>query len=889
MKRAVLVLCCLLAAVALPGRADAAKVPPQANAAKQGIAAAVKAGRIEPADASRYRGIVARAVRALPKVGGARYANLKGALDSVAAQHGRYTAPRALLLFSMLDENVRWFGAKGPPAPQSDTTGPDGTVYRYFPGHGLQFHPLANMAALNSDLAAGRADQAQALVDALRARAISSGGAVVWEYEFPFGGGRAPWTSGMAQAVAAQAFARASGKLEDPSLLTVARRAYEAIPGKLDMSLPVGRWVRLYSFSRMAVFNAQLQTAVSLDDYARLSGNEEAGARAAAMRAAVTKALPHVDTGYWTRYTIDGAEESRGYHDFVISVLARLRSQTKDDYWSDMAARFERYETEAPLFQLAPPQAAAKAGKKGEAKLKVTFWLSKRSWTVTRVGSSTRSLWLSHGWHTLTWTLPRSKPGVFPVSLQASPIAGPRASTGLLPLVVLGRAGKAAPARKLASAAASSGLVVGAAENAVVSADPGAAATQLGLATGAGLRAVRVAVPWNAGRTAPDPNALAAYTVTAQQAALAGVRLYFEVYPASPDAVPRDDAGRAQFAGYLRALALALPQVRDFVVGSQVNNSSFWPQDTGAAASYVALLAASYDALKGVDPLIQVIGGALSSQGTPGTYVLAMGRAYRTSGRAAPIMDAFAIQPSGSSSSEPPGAVHAKGPIGIGDYARLVANLKRAFGGGAQAGSTLPIVYDGYGVQSAIPPEKASLYTGSETDAVDETAQGQAYATALQLASCQPNVSALLFQHVVDERDLAGTQSGLYYADGTPKTSLATVGAAIAALGSDTACPGQPVEPAGPGAPPTVTPDASGQSAVVACSSDCYWTAVLVRESDGVPVRALKGKVAGGATATVEGPLAGLPAGDYHLTVYAAARHATGEVVQQDGARFSAG
>jgi hypothetical protein len=535
--RVALVLVCLLAAVALPARAGAAdaKIPPDVDRAKKGVAAALKAGRIEPADAAAYRGIIARVRRALPRLGGSRYTNLKGALHSVAAQHARYTRARALLLFSMLDENVRWFGAQGPPAPQADETGPDGVVYRYFPGHGLQFHPLANMAALNSHLAAGRAEQARALVGALEARAIHRGTTLVWEYEFPFGGGRAPWTSGMAQAVAAQAFARASGKLEDPSLLEVANRAYAAIPGRLDMSLPVGRWVRLYSFSRMAVFNAQLQTAVSLEDYAKLSGNEDAGARAAAMREAVTKALPQVDTGYWTRYSIGGAEESRGYHDFVISVLSRLKSQTKDAYWSDMAARFQHYESEPPIFVLAPPRAAAKPGK-GKAKLRVTFWLSKRSSVTTRVGSSSRSLWLSHGWHTLTWSLPRTRPGVFPVSLSASPIAGPRASAGLLPLVVLG---KQAPARTKASAADESGLVVGAAENAVVSPDAGTAAAELGLATGAGLRAVRVAVPWNAGQTAPDPNALAAYATTAQQAAAAGVRLYFEVYPASPAVAPR--------------------------------------------------------------------------------------------------------------------------------------------------------------------------------------------------------------------------------------------------------------------------------------------------------------------------------------------------------------
>ena len=51
------------------------------------------------------------------------------------------------------------------------------------------------------------------------ARAVTRpGGGLAWEYYFAFGGGRAPWTSGMAQSVAAQAFARAASLLPDEPL-----------------------------------------------------------------------------------------------------------------------------------------------------------------------------------------------------------------------------------------------------------------------------------------------------------------------------------------------------------------------------------------------------------------------------------------------------------------------------------------------------------------------------------------------------------------------------------------------------------------------------------------------------------------------------------------------
>jgi hypothetical protein len=359
------------------------------------------------------------------------------------------------------------------------------------------------------------------------------------------------------------------------------------------------------------------------------------------------------------------------------------------------------------------------------------------------------------------------------------------------------------------------------------------------------------------------------------------VRLFLEVYPASPAVAPADDARRAEYASFVGQIAAAVPQIRDFVIGSQVNSAVFWPQGPTAATTYLALLASAYDALKAVDPATQVIGGALNSQAAPGTYVLALGQAYRRSGRAAPVMDALAIQPSPATSTEPPNAVHPTGPTTIADYARLVANLKRAFDGTAQPGASLPVVYDGYGVQTLVPPEKASLYTGAETDAIPEAARGAAYAQALQLASCQPNVKALLFEHVVDERDLAGRQTGLYYPDGTPKSDFSAVQAAIAAAGSGTlaACPG--AAPA-PSQPPAVTVAADGRSATISCPGGCNYLAVLTRGAAELPVRAAQATLSPGAGATVSLPASGLAPGD-KLVVRAAARRDPGAGVVREG------
>jgi hypothetical protein len=111
--------------------------------------------------------------------------------------------------------------------------------------------------------------------------------------------------------------------------------------------------------------------------------------------------------------------------------------------------------------------------------------------------------------------------------------------------------------------------------------------------------------------------------------------------------------------------------------------------------------------------------------------------------------------------------------------------LGAAFGGTAQPGATLPILYDEFGVQSQISRGKRGLYTHGSApaaqDAVSELVQATYYRQALQLAACQPRVVGLLFFHLSDESDLRAWQSGLFYADGTSKSSLEPVRAAAEA------------------------------------------------------------------------------------------------------------
>jgi hypothetical protein len=314
------------------------------------------------------------------------------------------------------------------------------------------------------------------------------------------------------------------------------------------------------------------------------------------------------------------------------------------------------------------------------------------------------------------------------------------------------------------------------------------------LAHDSGFRAIVLSAVWKDGASA------AADAVPLRRAVDAAVKEHVRpvlaVYELS-SATPADPARRAAFAAYATALAKALPEVRDMIVGNEPNLNLFWqPQFDAsggdrAAIDYEALLAATYDALKAEDPKLDVIGGALAPQGadrplsrpthSPTQFIRDLGAAYRASGRTAPIMDAFSMHVYGESPRIPPTLQHPRTTtIGIADYPKLVSLLGEAFDGTAQPGSKLPVVYGEYGVETAIPPAKASLYTGHEViHPVDERTQAVYYVEAIHAAERQPNVRMLFLFHVVDEPRLEGLQSATRYADGSPKSSESPVQAAL--------------------------------------------------------------------------------------------------------------
>jgi hypothetical protein len=333
-------------------------------------------------------------------------------------------------------------------------------------------------------------------------------------------------------------------------------------------------------------------------------------------------------------------------------------------------------------------------------------------------------------------------------------------------------------------------ITVGAVEDA---AQFGNAPHEMQLAMDSGMRAIDLSARWQRGERAVGGAELAGLQRAVEAADANDIRPIISVYQLSGD-TPVTAADRADFASFAASLARALPDVREFVVGNEPNIDLFWrPQfdpagDDAAAPAFEALLAQTYDALKAVDSHIDVIGVGLAPRGSdvpsatrethsPTAFLNDLARAYRSSGRTKPIMDALSVHPYGESPRIPPTLAHPRvTAIGIADYGKLVNLLAQAFGGTAQPGRELPLVYGEYGVETTIPPAKAGLYTGHEVvTTVDEATQADYYVQAIRLAACQPTVRMLLLFHVSDESRLEGLQSGLRYADGSPKSSLDTV------------------------------------------------------------------------------------------------------------------
>jgi hypothetical protein len=637
----------------------------------------------------------------------------------------------------------------------------------------------------------------------------------------------------MAQAVAAQSFARAASALDDSSLGAIAKRAERAIPGRLDRATSFGDWIRLYSFSNTVVLNAQLQAALSLATYAQLENDSGAAALAARFRTAAANGLPSFDTGFWSLYALPAEDSTLDYHTYVVQLLTALAKT--DTRFAGAAKRFASYMKQPPAFQLAD------SGGDG-----VLFWLSKPSRVAVTIGGGTRSLWLGAGWHRTSLPV-GTKPGAFVARLTATDYAGNRASVNALPVV---KAALAAPAKRVTAAAAQAAITAPASFAVGTGLDePGQAYTALK----AGFDTIRLAVPWQPGDTAPSPDVVAALN------SITSGHLVVQLVYDSPDVA---------LAPFAASLVQAVPRIEALLVGDPRQVVS-----VQGPATYVATLGAVRDAVRAAGSTAAVVGAVADT-----ASIKALGAQFAASGRDRPIMDELAI----SSAAEP-------------SWDKVVAALGAAFDGGPQPGSALPLLWIDAGTATKVPRTKAAFYAADAAAApgATERAQADTYISALKQAACRPTVAGVLLDRFADGSVL-GEQDGLLYPDGTAKGSLSLLAPPLAEArrGVLAVCPGlaAQVAPTALDFPAATSYPATTRnwSVGLACSRDCLYLVTLDRASTGVPMLASRGSLTGGRpAATVVLPTLRVPAGNYRFTVRLVSRVNPGPLLVQHGPTFA--
>jgi hypothetical protein len=313
-----------------------------------------------------------------------------------------------------------------------------------------------------------------------------------------------------------------------------------------------------------------------------------------------------------------------------------------------------------------------------------------------------------------------------------------------------------------------------------------------------GLHQTVVTVRWRPS----DPLALTErplLDLTVAAARSAGLSVVFAVYPYPPRDVEDGLAHPDEFASWLAGLAHRYPGVRQYVVGNEPNQPAFWrPQfirgRQQSARSFGPFLAAGYDALKGVDRGITVVGVGLSPRGndrptaksnvstSPVRFLAALGAWYRASGRRRPLMDGLSFHPYPNAATDPLSRGYSWPNAGFVNLDRIKQALWDAFAGTDQPTTLdgLRLYLDEMGWQ--VDTSDRDGYVGAENVPVtDEAAQAAIYGELVRRAACDPDIAQVNVFGFRDDALRTGFQAGLVRADGSPRPSATEVGTAVAA------------------------------------------------------------------------------------------------------------
>jgi hypothetical protein len=362
-----------LGAVASAARAARAAKP---RADRRAVYRALKRGlrskRVTKGQYKRWRRWYVRSIRTYRHLRGARKQQLGYVIDALEslALRNMLSPTRMPAAFVQLERNRRYWPSLPYPAARDQVSFKGSEIlYVYFPGEGLQMHPLSTFKKAN--LIHGACERGEPacdrtalkrLLDEMEDLAVSrTRRFIAWEYMFSFDGGTPPWISGMAEATAIQAYGRAAELLDEPHYDDVARKAlgaFETLPplGVRTTGFAGGVHYLQYSFApRLYIFNAFLQSLIGLRDFGVLTGDERATKLFEEAEPEAEKEIPYSDVGDWTRYSYRGPEATRDYHELLREFLASMCTRRIAEIYCEYADKYHGYQVDPPTLTYTGP------------------------------------------------------------------------------------------------------------------------------------------------------------------------------------------------------------------------------------------------------------------------------------------------------------------------------------------------------------------------------------------------------------------------------------------------------------------------------------------------------------------------------------------------------
>lgn len=290
------------------------------------------------------------------QLGGTRRRELNSVISLLNgfASRGELTKSRLEVLWLQLNRNVEWWGFSDriPGSGERIRFSGSRVLFQYFPGQGLEFHPLANWGRLGALIHDGYDENARQFLAELLPLGSERGGALTWEYFFYFGGGAPPWTSGLSQGTTLVGLVRSYQRLNDSSYLQAAKRALRiyTIPTPVGVRVKTkrGNHYAEYSFAPgTRIINGFIQALNGLWDVRPYSGLARSLYRAGDIEARLE--LPRYDTGRWSRYdNTRGSVSPLNYHVLLRDFLRDLCARTGTRLYCTKASRFTAYLRRGP-------------------------------------------------------------------------------------------------------------------------------------------------------------------------------------------------------------------------------------------------------------------------------------------------------------------------------------------------------------------------------------------------------------------------------------------------------------------------------------------------------------------------------------------------------------